>query len=1016
MTHEASDQRRKTFLRPLASAAARLWANDAWFFAALTTFNVFLARRTFKSGIWADNDSVCHYVYLRHLLEEFWPATGTFIGFTPKFDLGAPFLLYNTPPGLYVLAALVAKATGASALASLKIVVVVAFLSVPILGARLARTFVDEAGDLPKFVALALALFSSELMGLEFYFKNGMLNPALGVPLLLSTLLFFRNAQRAAGHRALAWLALAGGAFAATAFVHLLTTYMLALALACCTLAAGPRRLGRSILQLGLVTGLGMGLVAFWLVPSAQFAAKTDAAFTWIRNPSDTIGHYIDGSLLSSYPVGFYPQFVTYSSVGIVAILCAAYGLWRALVLRNWPVLSFALTAAISLLVAMGPRPSFGLWVLPMYDRLLWYRFATLLELSTFVVAGWGAWQLHQMRGRLGVTVTQALIGGAAWAALVMTQRAVKVETVQDYPQFAEDVDVVSAWLRDHGKRGGRVYGEFLGQGVVDSAGVNYLRHMIPILSGYPEAGGWIYENDEAAQLLMKRGLFWYDPFPIITLGQRYDVQYVVAGSPNLVRVLETDPRWRRVVSTSHISLYEAVGREPTLLEARGWQTSVTSERYLSGGGYEYVLDARRVQSDAARVLIVKTGWSSAWAARVGDRAVTPRKTEDALVALDLPPAQDHVSVTMTWDISASRAKGNRISLVALVLAVLLVGAGARARFPRMAILERATTPVGLCAGVAALGLVLLRAHPLDEHVVGFGVRDGLDVTFDLKELEVGAFDDAEGFRPTRVLQSAWGARELVDGSPARALEKPDEVSAVVALSPAGGNRITVDAATPGAHIALALRDPASQALACRFEGAANEPITVPDACLTGSRGDKLGTTRELLLRADDTLVVHRIRVDSGIVFLEAEQMHNVLDDGGYEAFYGYGPLRQFSSNGVSMVARATLLEPIAIDRDVTLPEKDYDVWLLTRTVSPRLANGRAHFLLGSDERTFADVDPRTRQTIDFWDDDPRSEWIPGGRMSGGGTHRVRVTFYKQKMEFDALGELDALAFVPAAP
>src|SRR5579863_9538039 len=141
----------------LVAVGRRVWKDERVFFVVLTLFNLFLARRTFGSGIWADNDSVCHYAYLRHLLEEFYPATGTFTGFTPKFDLGTPFLLYNTPPGLYVLAALVCRVTGASALFGLKVVVISAFLSVPLLGARLARTLEEVPGDLPKFVALSLS-------------------------------------------------------------------------------------------------------------------------------------------------------------------------------------------------------------------------------------------------------------------------------------------------------------------------------------------------------------------------------------------------------------------------------------------------------------------------------------------------------------------------------------------------------------------------------------------------------------------------------------------------------------------------------------------------------------------------------------------------------------------------------------------------------------------------------------------------------------------------------------------
>ncbi len=1024
MTPRASEERWRTAQR-IVALASHLWTNERLFYVALTLFNIFLARRTFKSGIWADNDSVCHYAYVRHLVEDILPATGSFIGFTPKYDLGAPFLLYNTPPGVYVAAAAVSKLTGLSALLALKTVTVAAFLSVPILGSRVARTFEDEPRDLPKFAALALSLFSSELFGLEFYFKNGMLNPALAVPFLLATLLFYRHAQEASGNRVLLWLALAAGAFGATVFVHLLTVYMLCIALGCCALAAGPRKLGRSLLQVAAVVGLGAGLAAFWLVPSMPFASKEDAAFTWIRRAGDTFANFTDGSMLSSYPVGFYPQFVTYSAVGAIAILCAAFGVWRAVVMRRWAVLSFVLCALITLAITLGPRPSFGLWILPMYARLLWYRFATLLELSTFLVAGWGAWQLFEMRGRLGVIVVHALIGAAAWAALVMTQRAVRVETAQDYPQFVDDVDAVSAWLRANGKHGGRVSSEFLGQDVVDAAGVNYARHMIPMLSGYPEAGGWIYENDEAAQAMMKRGLFWYDPFPMIALAERYDVQYIVAGSPNFVRVLSKDPRWRIALATSHVSLFEAVGREPSLVDAGSRVARVRGERYLPGGGYEYVVEVDGLRDGSPKNdLVLKTGWSPAWRAHAGGSELTLGKTEDALLTAALPEGVGPTTVTFTWDIAAWRAKGNIISLVAAAFAVAMLVLGTRRKLALPAIPERVLQALGLGGAAMAVVACAMRAHPIEEHVVGFGIRGGMDVTYEAKRLEVGEFDDDEVFRPTRIIPAAWGERALVDGTPARTLAAVDTVAALVALAPSGDNRLTVrgslgDAAGGGrqdAPFSVILREPVGHAVVCRAEGRLGEPMLLGKDCLVGSRGDGPGITRELELHAGAALAVHQILVDSGMLYVEAEQMRNVLDDSGYDAFYAYGPPDQLASNGVSMVARTTLEKPIALDRNVPLPERAYEVWLLTRTVSPRLENGRAHFLIESDGTTVADVDPVAHRDISFWDDDSHQEWIPAGRLDGGGTRLVRVTFYKVKTAFDGLGDLDAIAFAPVAP
>jgi hypothetical protein len=203
-------------------------------------------------------------------------------------------------------------------------------------------------------------------------------------------------------------------------------------------------------------------------------------------------------------------------------------------------------------------------------------------------------------------------VAGALWSAQVMTKRAVHIETTGGYPGFVEDVDRISGWLAEHGKRDGRVFSEFLGQGALDAPSVNYPRHMIPLQSGLAEAGGWIYENDPAAQALLKNGLLWYNAFPIVALAPRYDVQYVVAGSPSLVRALSEDPRWRLALATTHLSLFEAVDREPSLVEARGWEARVRSARYLRGGGYEYVIDAAPVAQGRERELTVKTSWSPA--------------------------------------------------------------------------------------------------------------------------------------------------------------------------------------------------------------------------------------------------------------------------------------------------------------------------------------------------------------------------------------------------------------------
>jgi hypothetical protein len=983
---------------------ARVWRDERLFFAALTLFNLFLARRTFGEGIWADNDSVCHYAYVRHLLEEVLPATGTFFGWTPKYDLGTPFLLYNTPPGLYVATAALTL-TGLGALAALKTIMVVAFLSVPIVGARLARTFEDEPRDLPRFVALALSLFSSELFGLEFFFKNGMLNPAFALPFLLATLLLYRRAQRAEGPAALVPMALAGLSLAATAFIHLLSAYMLGIALAAFTLAEGPRRLGRSILQAAVVVGLGGSLVAFWLLPSLRFSSSEDAAFTWIRRQSDTLQALAGGSLLSSYPVGFFPRFVQSSNAGCVAVVCSAFGLWRAVVLRRWAVLACYLTLLVALLVTLGPVPSFGMWILPMYERLLWYRFCTLLELSLLLTAGWGAWQLWELRGRLGTVVSWGLVVGALWAAQVMTKRAVHVETTGSYAGFVDDVDRISGWLTDHGKQGGRVFSEFLGQGALDAASVNYPRHMIPIQSGFAEAGGWVYENNPAAQALLKKGLLWHDAFPIIALAERYDVEYVVAGSPALVHAMGEDPRWRLALGTAHLSLFEAVGREPSLVDAQGWDARVRSARYLRGGGYEYVLDAAPSGPAHAPELTVKTSWSPAWRAHADGGEVSIRESPEGLLRLAMPDGA--TTVTLTWDIGELRARGDRISLGAVLAMTALLVAGTRRKLLRVH--ERALQLAGCGGAVVALVVLAVRRHPIDPEIVGFGIRGGMDVTYDQKQLRVGAFDDAEQARVAHVNPAAWGPRTLVGGEPARLLTDVDAPAIVVALSPVGPNRLLLRAKPSTADVVLELRDRERGEERCRVTVPAGQAVELPAACVQGGVVQGPGVLRDVVLHASAPIAVSALTLLHDVVLVEGEQMHNVVDDGGYEAFYTYGPPEEPASNGVEMKPLGTLDGPVALDRRVDLPHATYDVWLLTHTVSERLHPGRSRLLVESDGVVVADVDPRPRTPLEFWDDRLHVEWVRAGRLAGGGKRLVRVTLHGD----GTMGDLDAMAFVP---
>src|ERR1019366_5141450 len=164
-----------------------------------------------------------------------------------------------------------------------------------------------------------------------------------------------------------------------------------------------------------------------------------------------------------------------------------------------------------------------------------------------------------------------------------------------------------------------------------------------------------------------------------------------------------------------------------------------------------------------------------------------------------------------------------------------------------------------------------------------------------------------------------------------------------VTFSPVGRHRVTVRGE---------LRDATGA-------GVSTAPIVI---VVGGAAGE--GLQRALGFEANGTLLVTAIEVDDGVVVVEAEAMHNVLDDFGYEAFYTLGPSDAFSSNGVSMRANAGYKIPIALDRDVELPAPRYEAWILTRTLSPRLGNGLANMTLEADGTQFADVRPNSRSGL----------------------------------------------------
>ena len=1010
----------KNFFRAIAfvrTLAERIWRSNRLFFVALTVMNLFLARRIVGGGIFADNDSVCHYAYLLHLADEFYPATGTFLGFSPKFNMGIPFLLYNTPPGIYVAAAFVAKVLHVAPLTGLKLCMVTAFCSVPLAGAAIARTFEDEPGDLPKFTALTFSLFSSELFGLEFYFKNGMLNPAFALPMLLGSLAMYREAQRRTAPSCLPYLAVGGFLFATTVMTHVLSAYMFCVALVAFTIGPGFRSLGKNAIKAGTLLAVG-GLVAGeWLVPSMVFAAKEDAAYTWLRAPSEIWASFLKGETFSSYPVGFFPTFITQSSSSVVAMLAALIGLYYAIVKKNGGAISAFILFVLAFWIVLGPTYATGISILPVYDRLLWYRFVTLAAVGLFLLAGYGAWKFSASAFRYYPINLALLAAGAVWSFYVVTQRAVKVHTAAEFPQFLASVDHVSGWLRAHGDRRGRVFSEFLGQGVVQTPSVNYTRHMIPILSGFDEASGWIYENNPASQDLQKKGPFWYNPFPMIASAETYDVKYIVAGSPQFIHALSLDPRWKLVDATPDLELFEAQSFEASLLSRR--DAKIAGEGYVKGGGYTYDVDLDASET-ATGNLVLKTNFAPAWKATMDGTAPLPlAPTAEGLLEIQLPKdLHGKHAIHLDWSITELRAKGHRLTLLGLALMATFF---ALARFAAAATLfSRIPSSLAAVAGtLGVVGAVVVlgwRARRLDLSPIGYGIRGGLAETVAPKALTVGSYYDDSSDGVVHLLDAAWGPRALEGSSSLRVLHAHASSCARLALSP-GKNRLIVRSLSSfggDTTFTATFTVPDTMTDTCTVHGDFSVPIDLPEACAAGGGSSKLpGVERGLTLDTSADVPITAIEVVNDTTIVEGESFQNEYDDGGYDAFYGIGGVERFAQNGVTMGGDALLEQPIVIKKQISLtPGSHYELWALTRVLHERFRATRATIFFDVDDKPTGILDGVSKYPVDFWDRDLRFEWDKVGEITARANIDLKVRFQKNVGAVGGLADVDAIAFV----
>jgi hypothetical protein len=976
----------------LPKVAQRAFLDASWFLPLWLLFQLFLLRGAFRSGILADIDSVCHVAYLRHLTEEFYPATHHFFGFSPTFNGGAPFLVYNIPPGTYIAGFLLVK-IGLSAELALKVLLAAAYLSIPISGWYLARSLAPKYRVFPPLAAIFLSLFSSDLYGLEFYFKNGMINPALALAVVLATWVVFRRACAEGFPRNGAWLALAALLFAGITLTHILSSYFLALTLGADVLGGRRDRMGRRAVAAGVVLALGGGAVAFWLLPSTGFAPAEDPAYIWIRNPKDTLSAFFDGSLLASYLGGFSPSYRAVNNVGVVPVYLALIGGIEAFRKKDVAMRGVTGLMLVCLLLVLGPTVTFGTQFLPGYSRLLWFRFLTPLAYSTFLLAAYGAARICS-EVRLGPAPRWIVAGGIVLGIYVLGQRSSRIKTAEQYPDFLSSYVEVRDWLREHGDKKRKIFSEFMAFGTEEPPSINYTRQLLPVDTGVPELAGWVYENNAISRRLIKQGTFWYAPLLLADDVARWNLGYILASSPQTVHALSEDSRFRRVVTTNNLVLFEAISAS-VLATARDAAPAGASElplalreaAYRSDGGYRYLVD---VPAHAATTVTLRTnggaGWSAIWRGSKGDSEVLPAGIdEDGRLTVALP-AQEAGQLEVIFSLGKKAELGSRLSIVSLVALSLLGAASMRRRRLGAYVLRLRDVTEWSGRGalvVTAIGCIY-QGRAFDASKVGFGVTGGMSASRDPHDASVEA--GTVNVQGASVVQKESGGKNWL-------LRLGPKPSLIVATK-------------TGTWTGKILR----KGVTCLLAGAA-EAVAVPRECLIPSATEGPGIEAELVLDA----VPIGIQVRDEIRYVQAEEFRNVLDDGGYDALPMVGHPAIHPQNGILLDGVATKDRAIALTWQPTLPNGRYQVYLLRDAAHPRHRRNRADFTLSiaaEDLGTVAGVEPN--DVSDFWRTSPRFAWGRFGDVQIDG-RPLRLSWRKAKDGSDAWGSIDAFAFVPVS-
>ncbi len=802
-------------------------------------WQIVLAWPALQVGILADNDSVANLSYVQLLMDEPWQTSGWLWRWNDRFNGGAPFLLFNVPPGFHLLAAAAGKMVG-DARTGMLLGLFLAYFANPWTWGYLARTIFGGGARICVATAAAASLVTSELFGLSFLFANGMCNAAFAsafIPLAIALVL---NVCRSDALKR-TQLGAAVSVCSMLLLTHLGSTYMVGFGAALLMLfGAGGQFPNRQLIwrccsrfvSVWIFVAL---ITAFWWLPSSLYVESPDVSNTWLRSPEFVWRYWQSGQAISGSvscfaerkhvvtPFGGYPA--------MLLALAALGWFWR-----SWQVRAVGILLLAAAWVTLGPSFAGPLVSMPGYTTWHYFRMTTLAVGAVILLAG--KMSVHLATRRLGVVVLALLAAVTARDALRL--RAV-IEYDQAYPDFLREVDAVASFLKSADAKPGRIYSEFYIDLEVPS--VNYLRHRLPILSGRDEIAGWVIENSPISLSLLQTGAMWSTVAPMLELAAGYSVRYIVAVSQPAKGLLQKDSRWHEAKVFGRITVFELVDLlAPPSPKLVGENFVVEHETRRFSGNYRWVITTPEVSESLWQL---HHAWSPTWQIRVDDMPVAYERTAQGTMLIRVPAlaAGSHV-VHATWTAGSRECWGIITSLLGLSFFLLLLlrnqlwaAAALAARWspPRTALL---LTAGGMATYVAVSWVTYQSPHAPS-------ITGGLHGLVPFDRIRFGVYNSDSMLAPNHIMGDRWQAAEIREGKSGRVLQANKGIGASPDVSLAVGQKgqrsISADFSRIGPHGDLAAFDASAAPIRIGFSGRQrelpktwhewrpHEPVVIPD-------------------------------------------------------------------------------------------------------------------------------------------------------------------------------------------